>query len=451
MQRGIVAALAALVVSACQQTYEIPRPPPREGTPVSTVSGAVAAANQSPIRLDRVVTAIPKGEIIGRFPRGHFTTCNAGYRHPPLQWEQGVIVRTAAQSTLAKPFFDAMREAGYNMVGDPAQLFDGSSAAEAAEFLVGARIVNIESSLCAENPWGVMEYTGRYSGEMSMRVQWELYSVLARRVIHKLETTGFRSMDAPHENGLRILFEGAFVNAAEKAGDDPTFRQLVSRNASEAVTSNVDVFNDLVIVGNPHRRQPIVEHVPQVLDAVVTIRPASGHGSGFVVSENGYILTNAHVVGEARQVPVEFNNGVRVNGEVVRMSKRRDVALVKVPLHASNVLPLATSPLPRPADEVYVVGSPHLVQLKSTVTKGIVSAVRQLEDGNLYIQADVAITPGNSGGPLLDDRGNVVGITVAAYSGPRVQNLNFFVPIGEALQALNIEVSVEGTSSAAAQ
>jgi len=130
---------------------------------------------------------------------------------------------------------------------------------------------------------------------------------------------------------------------------------------------------------------------------------------------------------------------VRVSGTVERIARHRDVALVRIPVAASLVLPISAAGDPAIGEDVYVVGSPFDPKLRSTVTKGIVSGFRTI-DGRSYIQADAAITPGNSGGPLVDDRGNVVGITVAGYEG---QNLNLFIPIDDALKALNLTVAVD--------
>jgi S1-C subfamily serine protease len=172
----------------------------------------------------------------------------------------------------------------------------------------------------------------------------------------------------------------------------------------------------------------------------VTIELGNGHGSGFLISRDGYVLTNAHVVGEGKNVPVVFTNGLRISGRVLRVAKNRDVALVKVPIIADHILPISQKKPPIVLDTVYALGTPLKRGLQATLTKGVVSAHRKLRN-EPYIQADVAITGGNSGGPLLDESGNVVGITVASFV--RGQNLNLFIPIDDALKALNLDIVVE--------
>ena len=141
----------------------------------------------------------------------------------------------------------------------------------------------------------------------------------------------------------------------------------------------------------------------------------------------------------AKRISVLFSNGVRVAGNVLRVSRERDVALLKIPIFVEHALPISQDKLPEILDTVFALGTPVTQSLRSTVTKGIVSAHRSL-DGNSYIQADAAISGGNSGGPLLDELGNVVGISVAGYRG---QNLNLFIPIDDAFSALKLKIAVK--------
>ena len=175
-----------------------------------------------------------------------------------------------------------------------------------------------------------------------------------------------------------------------------------------------------------------------MLSAVVTIRSGAGHGSGFIINEDGYILTNAHVVNEATNVAVILNNGLEILGEVIRTNEQRDVALVKVPLRIPSPLPIRHKQAEN-LEKVYVIGSPLKEELQSSVTSGIVSAYRNSSDPNSsYIQSDAAISPGNSGGPLLDQYGNVMGISVSKLTGNSAEGINLFIPALNALDALKI-------------
>jgi len=180
----------------------------------------------------------------------------------------------------------------------------------------------------------------------------------------------------------------------------------------------------------------IKRELDSVLSSVVTIRIGQGHGSGFFISEDGYLLTNAHVVGDAKRVSVVLNNGLEIPGDVVRKLKSRDVALIKVGLRVPVALPIRATPAEK-LERIYVVGSPVSEKFSSTVTAGIVSGFRTV-GGESYIQADAPISMGNSGGPLLDDNGSVLGLSVQKVVRPDAVGIGLFIPIDDALHALGI-------------
>jgi len=183
---------------------------------------------------------------------------------------------------------------------------------------------------------------------------------------------------------------------------------------------------------------PSAGTLAQSIESVAIVFAADGSGSGFLVSKDGYVLTNQHVVGGAKYVKLKWANGEETLGEVVRSDRRRDVALIKA--DAKGRAPLALrSDAPQLGDPVFAVGTPLDDKLQNTLTKGIVSANRVYE-GQPFIQSDVAVTHGNSGGPLLDEKGRVLGLTVSgrAPDGAPV-GLNFFIPIDDALRALALK------------
>ncbi len=163
--------------------------------------------------------------------------------------------------------------------------------------------------------------------------------------------------------------------------------------------------------------------------------PMHGEGSGFIVSKDGLILTNAHVVRDAREVTVRLNDRREFIAKVVGIDTRSDVAVLKI---EANNLPTVRTGSPasvEPGDWVLAIGSPFGFQ--NTATAGIVSAKgRALPDENYvpFIQTDVAVNPGNSGGPLFNLNGEVVGINSQIYSRTGgYMGLSFAIPIDVAL------------------
>jgi S1-C subfamily serine protease len=179
--------------------------------------------------------------------------------------------------------------------------------------------------------------------------------------------------------------------------------------------------------------------IRDAIGAVVLIESGDGQGSGVLVSSDGYILTDQHVVGDEKYVKIRWSDGLEGLGEVIRSDKRRDVALVKTDPRGRRPLALQAQ-TPDPGSTVFAIGAPEDPKLQSTVTRGVVSAANRIVDGFSYIQSDVTVNPGNSGGPLLDEKGEVLGLTDwKLQSDDNATGLNFFTPIGDALAFLALE------------
>ena len=159
-------------------------------------------------------------------------------------------------------------------------------------------------------------------------------------------------------------------------------------------------------------------------------------GSGFVISPDGYIVTNNHVIENVDQIDVVFSDGRELEATVVGRDPKTDIALIRVePKQLLSALALGDSDVVRPGEWVIAIGNPF--GLEHTVTAGIVSAKhRNIGQGSYddFIQTDAAINPGNSGGPLLNLRGEVIGINTAM--NPRANTIGFTVPINMAKQIL---------------
>ncbi len=163
-------------------------------------------------------------------------------------------------------------------------------------------------------------------------------------------------------------------------------------------------------------------------------RTANSLGSGFIISADGQILTNAHVVDGADEIIVKLADNVEKPAKVLGLDKASDVALLKIEAEGLEPVRLGDSSGVEVGDWVLAIGSPF--GLEHTATQGIVSAVgRSLPDGNYvpFIQTDVAVNPGNSGGPLFNLSGEVIGINSQIYSrSGGYMGLSFAIPINTA-------------------
>ncbi|MFW9260475.1 HhoA/HhoB/HtrA family serine endopeptidase [Nostoc sp. CALU 546] len=223
------------------------------------------------------------------------------------------------------------------------------------------------------------------------------------------------------------------VNAAPPlpAATDPNFvTQVVQKvgpavvriNSSRTVRSRIpDEFND------PFFRRFFGSQLPQSGERV-----QRGTGSGFLISSDGRILTNAHVIDGADTVTVTLKDGRTLEGKVLGKDELTDVAVVKIQAENLPSVALGNSDQLQPGEWAIAIGNP--LGLDNTVTTGIISATGR--SSNLigaadkrveYIQTDAAINPGNSGGPLLNSRGEVIAMNTAIIQG--AQGLGFAIPI----------------------
>ncbi len=169
--------------------------------------------------------------------------------------------------------------------------------------------------------------------------------------------------------------------------------------------------------------------------------PQEGQGSGFIIDKEGHVLTNYHVIADARQVEVTLHNRKKYRATVVGSDRSHDLAIIQIKAPDVTPMLLGDSRNLQVGQKVYAIGNPF--GLAGTLTSGIVSSVRSVQepDGvtiDEAIQTDAAINPGNSGGPLLNSHGEVVGInTMIASNSGQSAGIGFAIPINTAKAVLN--------------
>src|SRR6267378_4774520 len=245
---------------------------------------------------------------------------------------------------------------------------------------------------------------------------------------------------------VATLWLAAFCLAAYAQRDLPDFTRVVEEQGNAVV--NISTTQAV-------RRSGALPQVPGMEDEEVLEffrrfiprqpgpgQPAPGPrpesrslGSGFVISQDGYVLTNAHVVEGADEITVKFTDKRELKAKVIGADKRTDIALIKIDATGLPAVRFGDPAKLKVGEWVVAIGSPF--GFENTVTAGIVSAKgRSLPQENFvpFIQTDVAINPGNSGGPLFNMRGEVVGINSQIYSRTGgFMGLSFAIPIDVAL------------------
>ncbi len=341
-----------------------------------------------------------------------------------LTWQNGAA--EADLSGFQRIFDEELKKAGFKSDSGDSLFGEGASS---ANLKVGVLVDDISGRFCLDcpNPFNRQGIPAT----VTMNANWEIYSALDRKVVARVATVGGANYNGKLQDSvLPAVFEGFRENVRQLLAGE-TFRKAVAKADPVTFAAAPQALM------TPIRLAPgaVVVSLSEATNSTAVVFASDGSGSGFLISGDGYLLTNHHVVGGSKYVKVKWNDGSEAVGEVVRSDPRRDVALVKVDGHGRGPLSLRHDPA-RQGEGVYAIGSPLGETYQNTMTKGIVSATR-VENGLPLIQSDVAITHGNSGGPLLDEKGQVIGLSV---SGMMVNgaplNLNFFIPIEDALRAL---------------
>ncbi len=211
------------------------------------------------------------------------------------------------------------------------------------------------------------------------------------------------------------------VTGTEKAPDDDTMAQLQGIDPDDPMFQFFRHFQGQMGPRGPQQQRAV---------------PVRSQGSGFIVDPSGIIMTNAHVVKDAKEVTVKLTDRREYRAKVLGADAKTDIAVLKIDAKNLPVLALGNTKDLKVGEWVLAIGSPF--GFENTVTAGVVSAKgRSLPDDSYvpFIQTDVAVNPGNSGGPLLNARGEVVGINSQIYSrSGGYQGVSFAIPIDVAVQ-----------------
>lgn len=269
------------------------------------------------------------------------------------------------------------------------------------------------------------------------------YQGMEQKLVNKITNPGCKHILAIYLFIVALIALPASLHAKEL----PDFTDLVEQqgravvNISTVQTQQIDANHFLPEIPNIPEDSPFYEFFRRHMQPFSGPRKYESRslGSGFIISKDGYILTNAHVVESANEIKVRLTDKREFNAKVIGVDRKTDVALLKID---ADDLPVVTQGNPeqlKVGEWVVAIGAPF--GFENTVTAGIVSAKgRSLAQESYvpFIQTDVAINPGNSGGPLFNMKGEVVGINSQIYSRTGgFMGLSFAIPIDVAMEIAN--------------
>lgn len=322
-----------------------------------------------------------------------------------------------------EPFTKEMSSWGFRMMGK----LSASKSIESAHDL----------TLTGNIKW-LTENIKKSGLQVSVLVEWSLFDQSLEKEIQTWQVAGYS--DKKSTKTFNEQLDNALHDATRSLISNVEFQKITKLGYKSSTL--IAASDSLVFEHAPFKRyNSYGEMVKTVAKSVVTIKTDQGHGSGFFISSDGYVLTNYHVVAKATSLEIILENGYTFGASLIAKNEKRDVAILKMP--GKNFKPLLADTDPESysiGTEVIAIGTPMDIDLGQTVTKGIVSGKREYEKQS-FIQTDVSISPGNSGGPLINSStGHLVGIIVSKVMEQSVSGIGFAIPIEEALRVLNVKL-----------
>jgi|GEM_PF-292864 serine protease Do len=276
---------------------------------------------------------------------------------------------------------------------------------------------------------------------VDFKCNWKIYGTTSDNEIYSYTTDcssswlGYSEGDFEFDEFATDVFQRSM---AEFLNTDEVQKCLHDKNATESVIKKWAPINIT------ETAKDSVKNLDEAITAVVTVVVSEGHGSGCIISPDGYVITNHHVTTEdtSAKVKILFSNGDSTTATVLRSNAEYDLAILKLDKPGPyKYFPVDTVTHEIPiGDDVFAIGTPESIFLGQTLTKGIISGERSAGNKTI-IQTDVSINPGNSGGALVSPSGHLLGIVNAKMKGEGIQGIGFAIPASYIDDALKVQFS----------
>jgi len=319
---------------------------------------------------------------------------------------------------LEKNLTDKLKEFGYL---DTVNMFT---------HLINPYKVNLDLYSVSENIW-----KNFYS--MGITAKWTLINGFTDKAITTVENTAYSNWTNLVEVSDKFRFEH-LSDAIELSLIDLLQNGGITKSIEIEETKFQETYANWNTIKIKKNEQNTIPQLANAGNSSVTIISKTGHGSGFFISNDGYIITCYHVVGDnSKDIEVLTNNGIKHKCEIIRSNPNFDLTLIKIDTQDSAPVKFCKDLSLSAGMDVYAIGTPKDINLAQTITKGIISGIRT-SNNRSFIQSDVSINSGNSGGALLNSNGELLGIVNAKLYGVSIEGIGFAIPNYYIKEALKI-------------
>ncbi len=340
---------------------------------------------------------------------------------------------------------NALSDLGYDIKKTRESYFKDNSYRPTAELLLAMKVTDLKFNLCHAHSAFLGQDLERSAGNGEVTIEWEVWDSIREKLLGSYITKGYGEVDDLVQAGDKTVFIRAIRDAASNLGRTKWFYDIMT--TMDPVDLLPTTQFEKLIIPNAQEiyHKPIQRRYTIARRAIISVRSEGNkYSSGFFINSTGFALTNAQTVGDAKRVQIMDSNGTKYQAKVLRVDYRRDVALIQADITDNRALPIAAEDNIDALTDVYAIGTPFSNSYRATITKGIISNHRySVFQGLNYIQASIPTAPGYNGGPLIDEYGNVIGMSVSIADNKQESNFSRFIPIYDALKTLNIELKTD--------
>ena len=399
------------------------------------------------VKLDSITPVVGFDKLIAKFEDG---TKIGTYKNNKsvienIVWEGRYKV---GESSFLESFYQIISDQGLETpFNGKIELFkNDEKKIRLPRYMVGAQITDYKIRLEATED---LKGASEIKGVTSMVIEWKVLDKKTNTVVlsHSNSTsTHYRQSSYTKSSNNLMVFEDALYEFLRNSN----FYDLL--NTTKVSIDYASAPSDSTInTENPQRSitLPSIPEFEKLSDmikyanpACVTIITDGGFGSGVVINNEGYVLSAYHVVEGVNQIDVKFSSGLTLNAEIIAFDAANDIVLLDINGSGFPALPVSISQDVPLGEEVITIGTPASIDLGQSIARGLVSGKRLIEE-RVYLQADISVSPGNSGGPLLNSQGEIIGIVQSKIVTEGVEGIGFALPMYRALERLNLKVVVD--------
>ncbi len=386
------------------------------------------------VGFDKLLAVFDEGKQIGiyRKPDGSSEA---------IKWEGSVKVGDKAFETR---FYDIVMNMGLQTpISKSNALFSGEDSKKPMlpRYIIGAQILDISINTTYRKKDKLN--AGSYITSHKLKIEWKVLDKTTDQVVFSFiaeNTYRNRSFSLYNDNkNLMMAFENTLIDLL----NDSKFIELIknSKKSNDIKGNKTNSENQEKVVLNESKTSEYKnssEMIKSSSESCVTIVTDAGHGSGVIVDARGYILTANHVTEGVNKIKVVLASGIELDAIIISADHKNDLAILKIPGKGFKAMSLSKEEVTL-GDEVFTIGTPADVELGQSIAKGMISGKRLIEE-LVYLQINMAVSPGNSGGPLINEKGEIIGIIQKKIVGKGIEGIGFAVPVETIKAALNLEI-----------